>query len=139
MRRPHSLLLHALLCLALVANGVGAAMASVHGGCGHDHARSAVAEPPPPAEPPYHEGMPAEAPAPMHDSAAADPTDHAAATHDDGCCDSTCDCTCINHCQAALPPATLRLQASTGIAYAPAHAYSHAAPALPHPIRPPIG
>lgn len=33
--RPARLLLHALLCFALVANGVGTAMASVRGSCGH--------------------------------------------------------------------------------------------------------
>ena len=58
---------------------------------------------------------------------------------DDDNCDSACDCACTAHAQAALMPPTLLLHASTRIAHADTSVYSYAAPALPHPVRPPIG
>ncbi len=52
------LLLHALLSLALVANGIGIAMASVHAACAHDIvAAAAPAVEAYAAEAPCHENM----------------------------------------------------------------------------------
>lgn len=143
MRRLHSLLLHALLSLALVANGIGAAMASASAGC--VNATAAVASPvaePPAVEPPCHGDMAPEAASPMHDATHASlPGDASSADHhgDDDNCDSACDCACKAHGQAALMPPTLLLHACIRIAHADTPVYDHAAPALPHPVRPPIG
>lgn len=138
--RPPSLLLHVLLSLALVANGLGTAMASVHAGCAHATVASATAT----AEPPCHDGMGAmdsRAHDGNHDRGAH--TDGlspapSSASHDDGC-GSSCACGCIAHGMAALMPPMLLLPVSTGIAYAPTTTRTHATPTLPHPVRPPIG
>lgn len=142
--RLHRLLLHALLCLALVANGLGAAMASVHAGCDHgsskQHAPIAKAQVDTAAVTPTTE-MP-----PCHTSmATADNvtpvTQTPPAAHDSDGGDQHCagGCHCIAHCMTALMPPMLQLATPAGIAYASAPAYAHSAPTLPHPIRPPIG
>lgn len=148
MRRPYSILLHVLLSLALVANGIGAAMASAHAGCAHSATAVAlsVAESSPDNgaeadEPPCHGDMASEAASPpTHDS---ERTSLLADAHGSGDCDGTCkhacDCACTAHAQAALMPPELVLHASTRIAHAQTFAYRYAAPALPHPVRPPIG
>ena len=143
--RPPSLLLHVLLSLALVANGIGTAMASVHAGCTH----AAVASAAPAAEPPCHDmgAMAPQAQDGMH-AHGAHPDDlspaQSPASHDDGCgscgsCAGSCACDCIAHGMAALMPPMLLLPVSTGIAYAPTTTHTHATPTLPHPVRPPIG
>lgn len=146
MHPLRKLVLHVLLSLALVANGIGAAMASAHAGCAHSATAVAVTvvessvEPASADEPPCHGDMAPEAASPMHDG------DHAnlpADAHGNGDCDDTCknacDCACTAHAQAALMPPTLLLRASARIAHAETFAYAYAAPALPHPVRPPIG
>jgi hypothetical protein len=140
--RIRPLLLHALLSLALVANGIGAAMASVHTVCAHD----AVAAAAPVAEPPCHEGMGADA-SNMHNgmhhdnvlqsSVSQQPSDSDKESCGD--CADHCQCACDAHGLAALMPSTVLLSPATGIAYTPAPSYAHAAPELPHPVRPPIG
>jgi len=150
MRRPHQpllhVLLHVLLSLALVANGIGAAMASAHAGCVHSATAAALSvvessEAPAVAEPPCHGDMVPETASPMHGTTHASLTgDASSADHPgDDDCDGACDCDCTAHCQAALMPPTLLLHASTRIAHPNAPVYDHAAPALPHPVRPPIG
>ena len=132
--RPPSLLLHVLLSLALVANGIGTAMASVHAGCAHAAVASAAAA----AEPSCHDGI-----RDHH----ADPGElsppQSSAPHDDGngcgSCSGSCTCDCIAHGMAAVMPPMLLLPVSTGIAYAPTTTHTHATPTLPHPVRPPIG
>ena len=160
--RLRPLLLHALLSLALVANGIGGAMASVHAACAHDTV--AVAEPA--AEPPCHENMGTDTSnahgsmsdqalpddGTAHDGTAHDgmPHDgmhqsntsqHAPASNSEGCgdCANDCQCACIAHGLAALMPSTVLLPVRIGIAYTPARPDTHTAPALPHPVRPPIG
>lgn len=155
--RLRPLLLHALLSLALVANGTGGAMASVHAACAHDIV--AVAEPA--AEPPCHENMGADtsnAHGSMSDHALPDDgtahdgmlhdgmhqsstSKHAPTSCDEGCgdCANDCRCACIAHGLAALMPSTLLLPVRIGIAYTTAQPDTHTAPALPHPVRPPIG
>ena len=149
MRRLHSLLLHALLTLALVANGIGAAMASTQAGCVHSATAVALSVVESSvAEPPCHGDMAPEATSPMQHAAHASLPGDAPSTGDasstdghgdDGNCGNACDCACKAHGQAALMPATLLLRASTRIAHADTPVYDHAAPALPHPVRPPIG
>lgn len=153
MRRPHTLLLHVLLSLALVANGIGAAMASAHAGCIHSAtavatavAGSSLADAsvtgPTAAEPPCHTDMAPEAAASMGDMAHHGVPGDASSTGAHGSgddCGGACDCDCTAHCQAALMPPTLLLRASARIAHAETPTYTHAAPALPHPVRPPIG
>ena len=144
--RPLPLLLHVLLSLALLANGIGATMASAHAGCVHSTSVVAAVAEPPVADPPCHGDM-----APPSVPSQGDGTHHgghgdasSADAHGDGddcgsACENACDCDCTAHCQAALMPPTLLLHASTRIAHAQAFAYAYAAPALPHPVRPPIG
>jgi hypothetical protein len=153
MRRPLPLslnvLLHVLLSLALVANGIGAAMASAHAGCAHSATAVELSDVDSSVkhivvdEPPCHGDMAHEASSPpMHDDERT--SLHAADVHgSDGDCGSTCKnacgCACTAHVQAALMPPTLLLRASARIAHAETFAYAYAAPALPHPVRPPIG
>ncbi len=147
MRRPH-LLLHVLLSLALGANGIGAAMASAHAGCTHSakveasSAFESVVEEPAVTEPPCHGDMASETLSPMGDNAHHTLLGDAPSTDGHGAegdCGGACDCDCTAHCQAALMPQTLLLHAPARIAHAEASAYTHVAPALPHPVRPPIG
>ncbi len=150
--RPLPLLLHVLLSLALVANGIGTAMAAAHAGC--VHSATVVAEPSPAdasvtgqgiSEPPCHGDMAPEPTSPMdaiaHHGGLGGPGDASSADAQGGGdeCDGGCDCDCTAHCQAALMPPTLLLHASARIAHAQSSTYTHAAPALPHPVRPPIG
>lgn len=154
--RPTRLLLHALLCFALVANGVGAAMASVRGSCGHagkagadvsvmahasamTHA-SAATQAKAEAHCAEMMAMADDAAAVMHhDLPAGDANDagNADDTDDDGCGDA-CSCACASHGCAALMPPALSLPTGVRIADARARNESHATPSLPHPIRPPI-
>ena len=132
MRLPQ-LLLHVLFSLALVANGIGTAMASLKTGCAHSEAAAvATAE-----APPCHEEMSSTA-----SSDDAVPTPPATTGHD-GCgdgCRSQCDCGgCVAHSQAALIPPMLLLPLPQRIANPAAHVHARATPALPHPVRPPIG
>lgn len=162
--RPARLLLHALLCFALVANGVGTAMASVRGSCGH--AGKAGAD----VSAMTHTSVIAHAPGMTH---AADPTQATAEAHcaemmamaaahdaetvmhhempagdtndagdtgDTGNdeCGDTCSCACASHGFAALMPPALVLPTGERIADARTRNESHATPSLPHPIRPPI-
>lgn len=131
--RLHPLLLHVLFSLALVANGIGTAMAALKTGCAHSEtAAVATAE-----APPCHEDMSTTA-APDN----AMPTPSATIDHE-GCgddCSGHCDCGgCVAHSQAALIPPTLLLPVSERIVYSAARVHARATPALPHPVRPPIG
>lgn len=144
--RPLPLLLHVLLSLALLANGIGAAMASAHAGCVHSTSVVAAVAEPPVADPPCHGDM-----APPSVPSESDRAHHgghgeasSADAHGDGddcgsACENACDCACTAHAQAALMPPTLLLHASARIAHVETFAYAYAAPALPHPVRPPIG
>jgi hypothetical protein len=143
--RPTRPLLHALLCFALVANGVGAAMASVHGGCGHARADTVVSAPAAMqvASEAHCAGMTAmdaseAAPEGMHHDM---PADDANPAGDDANvdCDGACSCACASHGFTALMPPMLILPAAGRIADGRSPARTHAAPSLPHPTRPPIG
>ena len=120
MRRPHPLLLHVLLSLALVANGISAAMASTHAGCVHSATAVALSVVDASAEasvamPPCHGDMAPEAAAPMGDIAHHGEPGDASSTDahgSDNDCGGACDCECTAHCQAALMTSTLLLHAS---------------------------
>jgi hypothetical protein len=145
--RLRPLLLHALLSLALVANGMSGAMASVHAACAHDAVAAAVsavevpAAEAPAAEAPCHEDMGTETSSAAIGMDDQDKSQHASTPYDEGCgdCADHCQCACIAHGFAALMPPAWLVAASTGIRYAPATSYAHRAPTLPHPVRPPIG
>ncbi len=148
--RTLPLLLHVLLSLALVANGIGTAMAAAHAGCVHSATVAAESSPADVtgqavAEPPCHGDMAPEPTSPMdaiaHHGGLGGPGDESSANAQGGGdeCDGGCDCDCTAHCQAALMPPTLLLHASARIAHAQSSTYTHAAPTLPHPVRPPIG
>ncbi|GAA4785806.1 CopL family metal-binding regulatory protein [Lysobacter hankyongensis] len=159
--RPARLLLHALLCFALVANGVGAAMASVRGSCGHAGKAgadvSAMTHTSVIAHAPgmTHAAAPTQAKAEAHCAemvamAAADdadtvmhhdlPADDANDAGDTGNdeCDDACSCACASHGFAVLMPPALSLPTGVRIADTRTRNTSHATPSLPHPIRPPI-
>lgn len=130
-----SLLLHVLLCLALVANGVGAAWAGTRGDC-CDHATQAVA----PKAMPCHDGA---MPMPSSDALHAHgmPTQHEHDRSPPHGAPHACDghCVCMTHAAGTLPPAPPSLAAAPvrdTLADAPAR--PHAPPALPLPLRPPI-
>jgi membrane protease subunit (stomatin/prohibitin family) len=141
------LLLHVLLSLALVANGIGTAMASVHADCAHGTVAAAL----PVAEPPCHEEMGmgiSKAQSAMSDvDLQHEDMDHnslsqqASATDDEGCsdCADHCRCACIAHGLAALMPSTWLPQEAIGVACTTAPSFAHASPSLPYPVRPPIG
>jgi hypothetical protein len=140
----------ALLCLALVLNGAGDAMAGLRMGCASapgtvEHvAHAAVMK-----SDDAHAGHVADArhagghhadDAPMPADPAGDGDDDRC-PHGDGCgdCATTCRNACLSQHVFALPPMPV-------IAASPAHAdhaapplRAHPTPALPHPIRPPIG
>lgn len=129
-----SLLLHVLLCLALIANGVGAAWAGTRGDC-CGHAAQAVA----PKTMPCHDAamsmpMPSSDALHAHGMPAHDPQPPHGAPH---ACDG--QCVCMTHAAGTLPPAPPGLAATPvhdTLADAPAH--PRAPPVLPHPLRPPI-
>ena len=151
--RPLPLLLHVLLCFALVANGVGAAMASARGTCGHaDNARadaSAMTHASNMAHAPAATQAVVEAhcaemmamahdtDATMHHDLSADDANSDGDAGDAGC-DDACSCACASHGSTALMPPALALPTGMRIADARISAESHATPSLPHPIRPPI-
>jgi len=128
-----AILLRLLLCFALVLNGVAPAMASVRMHAGTDDRHAAASEPAQVAGhamPCHEDGSP-----PM-----ASPEQSPKQPAAPGCCKSaTCACACISHA-AAMPPAMAfhgaAMPHAGDIRPMPA---GHAAPALPHLIRPPIG
>ena len=133
-------LLRLLLCVSLVANGVGLAQAGARMQLAHAAATVQVDAPAagPQAMAGCHEAAAGDVAMsmPMADSAAAsDPVDTAT-----GCCDSdACGCTCTTPGETVF--VTMQLaQAGRW----PAHrsfdgGTRHRAPRLPHLIRPPIG
>lgn len=136
--RPRSILVHLLLCLALLANGTTAAFANARmafeGAAPSTtaHAASTAA----------HD----DAAAPCHDMAAMDPATSAhdavpatSASHADCCPPGACLCNCVSQGAAILTVHALALTALPALAPAVPPHVSIASPALQHPIRPPIG
>ena len=119
-----AILLRVLLVLTLVLNGIGAAVAGVHAlGAPMDDALA--------------QALASDAAAPCHDEAPLPSPDPAAAGD---CCDGArCDCACTA-AGATVAAFDLRPLATSPVALATHRLDAgHRAPALAHPIRPPIG
>jgi hypothetical protein len=147
-------LVSALLCLALVLNGIGGAMAGVRTGCagagdmdrgGHDAQPAAMAASDPHAghhADGHHAGGHHDDTHPMPMPVV--PTDDNAGhdcPHDDGCgdCSTACRSACIAQHAFAILPATAPPVVIPQ--HVPPHppVSAHPAPALRDPVRPPIG
>ena len=138
-----AILLHLLLCIALVFNGAASAMASVQmmqmHADGHEAASTPVA-PMASAEsemPCHHDGQPAHS---------QDAADAATATKDkqpgqspDCCKSSTCTCACVHQAAAMVPMLAFHGVVSLHGSSVRPMTLGHPTPALPHLIRPPIG
>lgn len=141
----HAFLLRALLCLSLVLNGSGYAVASTQMQLMHVAATqaslAATAHTAPPCHEQLHEGSAAPSlhvMADMASSAAACDGSHGSQAAPDCCQSSQCACDCLQYATATLAdvpalPAVIEHAAETR-ALSP----SHVAPTLANPIRPPI-
>lgn len=151
-----ALLLRVLLCVSLIANGVGFAQASTrmqlaHASHGAHHdagpgASGASLQCHPGMTMASHAGgsMPAADHAamghgaPNADVADAD-ADQAAAEQADCCDGKTCQCACTQHASAGFIPEVSPRLTPAHSAVVMGGASQHASPRLPHLIRPPIG
>lgn len=138
-----ALLLRLLLSMALIFNGAGSAVASVHAAGGGAMASLPFLEGQfLPAGLPHCADSDMPSPSGSRDDARGvapgpvpGPGDHPAPD----CCDvSACACTCAHACASVIPavaqlPLSIARDRGVGIG-----AFGHAAPALPHLIRPPI-
>lgn len=136
--RFRSILVHLLLCLALLANGTTAAFANARMTLEGAAVPTAAHAAPMAA----HD----DAAAPCHDMAAMEqaPTAHHAtpagsSSHSDCCPPGACLCNCVSQGAAILTVHALALAALPSLAPAVPPHVSIASPALQHPIRPPIG
>lgn len=132
--RPASLLLRLLLCLSLLANGVGAAHAATGMRLAHV-AQAAVAAADAGS---CHEAAPeASAPASMP---LRDPPPAHAGVGDGDCCDGeACDCVCMAQASLALPGGFASVATTAHADVVVGDASGLPPPRLPHLIRPPIG
>lgn len=121
--RFRSLLLRVLLCLALLANGTTAVFASARMTLDVDMAMAMQHD----AAPPCHEDANDEAPK------------RQPVSHDDCCGTGACLCSCVAHAPAFLTVDAMLLATPRAAPPVSAPHVSRATPALPHPIRPPIG
>lgn len=135
-----------LLSLCLILNGVGTAMASVHAPMFHEGSPTAAAPTmatdagQPCHEQPHAGATVAQAPA-VHPAghAPADVPGEPASPDTDCCQSGTCVCTCMHVAHAMLPPLPPAAAAAVHARSSRPLPPGHAAPALPHLIRPPIG
>ena len=122
-----AILLRLLLCLVLVANGTTAAFANVRMAMMDSAAATQQDD-----APPCHDMQADDAATMEHATPSPD-------SHGD-CCGSACLCDCLAHATAFfLTVDALELAARPAAPPVSAPQQSRAAPALPHPIRPPIG
>lgn len=139
-----SLLLRVLICMTLALNGVATAAMSVHMPGAMTSATSAkqIASPQQQAtkEMPCHGHHAAGATSALDSTTAVDPKPAADGHGKSGCCKSgLCQCACMQGVQAAMTatlPATVMFGRVVSTRTLP---LGHAAPALLHLIRPPIG
>jgi len=140
---PLHILLRFVLCISLILNGSGVAVAATQMQMGDSHL-TRQAMPPVAAMPGACHEMPGmEAPAPQHHVAAVDngtPGSASLAGSPLDCSDSSgCDCSCAQQAQFAPTAATIGgAMGGDSTAVRPMKA-GHPAPAMPHLIRPPIG
>lgn len=140
MFRP-TVLLRLLLSLALILNGIGGAVASTgmqmeHMGWMHGAMHADAAEQS--AQPPCHEHAGVTSSDKGTDSGATANTPAKTKQSPDCCKSGTCRCLCVHQSQVAITallPAPVIEHAGVMRPLKP----GHAAPALPHLIRPPIG
>lgn len=158
---PFSLLLRVLLCVTLIANGIGFAQASTRMQLAHashgTHGERVQTRAAAPAQPTLanageecHPGMT------MASHAGAEPpvVDHAAMVHGGNpgaesgaaladamdCCDGkNCQCACTQHASAAFIAELSPGAPPVHTAALMGGTSQHASPRLPHLIRPPIG
>ena len=139
------ILLRALISISLILNGSGYAVASTHMQMGHMSTVASVPQPPAEpvatAEPPCHQhqvnasAAAAQLPDAVHDKAPAK-SKHPSP---DCCKSGACRGTCTHQAQTALHTHPLRYAGVEPVSGVRPLKPGHAAPALPHPIRPPIG
>lgn len=141
-----AILLRVLLSISLILNGSGYAMAATHMQMGHGGAAASVAEPEAPDS-----VSAAEAPCQQHHSGASGPVAQLSDTTSDtaavksehpspDCCKSgACRCACVHQAQVAIPADSLDGAVIEHAGVMHPLKPGHAAPALPHLIRPPIG
>lgn len=139
-----SILLQLFLIVALLVDGMGVAVASMHA----NHSTAGISDTPADSasqsaaesKKPCH-GQPTEGSAPLegHAHGGGSPGGEEQQSPGDCCQTGECRCACMHHCQAAVVAVVLN-------ATVPVHTDSvrpmysaHASPALPHLIRPPIG
>jgi len=133
-----STLLRVLLSLSLILNGVATAAAATHAHASAADIQSAIATPVKVSqsaeEVPCHEHQQAESA--VTDKQPPAPVQPATKSSPDCCKSSTCGCACV---QAALPGVGLAAPVLEHSRSVRQLTPAHAAPALPHLIRPPIG
>lgn len=128
------LLLRVLLVVALVLNGTTAAVAGVVPMHAHASEAAAVEQ----AAVPEHgcDSMAAASDKAPDQAPMPEPGKHPAP---DCCKASPCSCACVQGAQAGAPVVTIGPAAPVADPLQPPRSARHAAPALPHLIRPPIG
>ena len=130
--RFRSIFLRLLLCLALVANGTSVAYASAR--MAFDGGMSTTA-PEQEAEPPCHDMAAMQ----IGVMVAGSGTHAPAGSHNDCCPPGACLCSCVSHALTILPVHAFVLTTQPAASPVSVLRSSHASPALPHLIRPPIG
>jgi hypothetical protein len=140
------LLLRVMLILTFVLNGTTSAMAAAQMSLGHPMPQGEAMQP---AAAPvqhqhdmsacHHDGMASDATASTAHGHASHsvPTKHHG--HSSDCCEGgTCQCVCAHGMHAAVPSPVLAMHAYGRKDQSEARTAGHAAPDLPHLIRPPI-
>ncbi len=138
-------LLRALLCLSLVLNGSGYAVASTQMQLMHVAATQASLAAAAQDAPPCHEQRDERSAAPalhvmadMASSAVACDDSHGSQATPDCCQSSQCACDCLQYATATLADVPALPAVIERAAELRAPSFSHVAPALANPIRPPI-
>ena len=133
MRR---IVLRLLLCLMVVLNGTGYAVAATQMHLAH--VANAVATQEADAVPPCHEAAASKNAATSAYSHAADPARQADPGVPSCCQSSLCNCDCLQHATAAMAVIALPAGAPIGAGIAQPRVVDRLAPALPNLLRPPI-
>ena len=139
-----AILLHLLLCIALVFNGAASAMASVQMMQMHADGQGTASVPVPtmvagaePAMPCHHDGQASHS---QDAAAAATPSKDQQPHQAPDCCkSSTCTCACVHQAAAMVPMLAFHGVVSLHGSSVRPMTLGHPTPALPHLIRPPIG
>lgn len=130
--RLRAILVRLLLCLALVANGTSAVYASARMAFDSGKSSTAMEQE---AEPPCHDVADMQDGVMIADTGSQAPAD----SHDDCCPPGACLCSCVSHAPTILTVHAIALTTRSAASPVSALRSSHASPALPHLIRPPIG